>query len=471
MSIALPKGDPYLSGEQALLQAGLLVAVVASGATSDAAQAGLLLWALTGPLAALKSLSLFVVVRNFNPLLAAHGALSGMLAWALPLVVSVRFLPLVTTQSLRVLAPLWLFCAVAALCSVLTSPAIAVSVMKAATLAVVGSGVLIASQRLTPAETGSLGTWLRTLAVLVTTLSLLTLVRPGIAYLPDSNLLRGILSQSQALGAFLAPFAAASLAQWMLARQSSKPIQMIAWSAIVGCTLLTLSRTAALAMILGLAFAVIGGTTVDKRPAGADARRALALVVLLSLGLLVVELATGRVLTGVSHFALKGRQGSLGDAFEASRGGMVYSQLHNFKTSPWIGHGFGVFAVGDPTPDVKSFLGIPVSAPVEKGVLPTAVLEETGILGFACLGYLIYTLVRGVWRRAPHAVVAMLIACLFVNLGEAVLLSPGGMGLHIWLLIGWCLRAAQLKSTAGPVVEAGALAPAPQSPTYSNLLE
>jgi len=471
MSIARPKGDPYLSREQALLQVSLFAAVVASGATSGAAQAGLLLWGLSGPLAALQSLSVFVVVRNFNPQLAAHGALSGLLAWALPLAVSVRFLPLITARSLRVLAPLWLFCAVAALCSTLTSPAVAVSIMKAATLAVVASGVLIANQRLTPAETRALGTWLRTLALVVTALSLLTLVRPGIAHLPGSDLLSGIFSHSQALGAFLAPFAAASLAQWILGRQVTTPVRKISWCAIVGCMLLTLSRTAALAAMLGLAFAVIGGTLGNKRAAGADARRALGLVVLLSLGLLVIELATGRVLSSVAHFALKGGQASVGEAFEASRGGLVTSQLHNFMTSPWIGHGFGVYADGVFPSGVKMFAGIPVSAPVEKGVLPTAVLEETGIVGFVCLSFLIYVLVRGVWRRSSHALVAMLIACLFVNLGEAVLLSPGGMGLHIWLLIGWCLRAARLDVHSGLESGAAALAPAPRSRPYANLIE
>lgn len=454
-----------------MLQLGLLLAVVASGPTSDAAQVGLLVWALLRPLAAMQSLSLFVVVRSLNPQLAAHGALSGVLGWALPLLVSVRLLPLITGQSLRLLGPLWLFCAVAALCSVLMSPAVAVSIMKAATLALIASGVLIGCQRLTPAETRALGTWLRTLAAVVAGLSLLLVVRPGIAHLPGSGLLNGILNQSQALGAFLAPFAAASLTQWMLARRSATLIKMITWAAILGCTLLTLSRTAAIATILGLAFAVIGGTTRDKRTSGADMRRALGLVVLLAFGLLILELATGSVLRGVSQFALKGGQTSVGEAFEASRGGLVSTQLRNFMASPWIGNGFGVYADGVFPSGVRTFLGIPVSAPVEKGVLPTAVLEETGVIGFLCFAYLIYALVSGVWRRASHPIVAMLIACLFVNLGEAILLSPGGFGLHIWLLIAWCIRAAEVESSPALAENRPAPAARPRSSPYPNLLD
>ncbi|MCC7426178.1 MAG: hypothetical protein IT557_04690 [Alphaproteobacteria bacterium] len=454
-----------------MLQVGVLVAIVASGPTSDVAQLGLLGWALLRPLTALQALSLFLVVRNFNPGLAAHGALGGVLSWALPLIVSLRQLPLVTAQSLRVLGPLWLFCAVAALTSVLTSPAVTVSLMKAATLAIVAGGILIANQRLTSAETRVLGTWLRTLAVVVTGLSLATLVRPGIAHLPNSDLLNGVLSHSQALGAFLAPFAAASLAEWMLMRRSATPLRTAIWFGILGCTLLTASRTAVIATILGLLFSMLGGASADRRHAGAELRKALGMVLLLSMGLLILQFATGRVSSGVSEFVLKGGQGSVSEAFEASRGEKISSQLHNFATSPWVGHGFGVFAEGDPTPGVRTFMGIPVSAPVEKGVLPTAVLEETGLLGFLCLAVLIYALVAPVWRRAPHPIVAMLIACLFVNLGEAVLLSPGGMGLHIWLLIGWCVRAARLEPAPAGAVAAAAAAGAPRPRPFPNLLD
>jgi hypothetical protein len=463
--------EAYWSREHAVLQVAVLVAVIASGPTSDAAQIGLLLWALRGPAAAMQSLSLFVVVRSFNPSLAAHGALGGTLGWALPLIVSVRLLPLLTAQSMRLLAPLWFFCVVAALLSILASPAVAVSLMKTATLALITSGVVAGCQRLTPTETRSIGTWLRTLAIVVAGLSLMTLVRPGIAHLPGSGLLNGVLNQSQALGAFLAPFAAASLTQWTLARRSATTINVAIWAAILGCTLLTLSRTAAIATIMGFAFAVLGGRAADRRTTGADVRRALGLVVLLAFGLLIVELATGSVLRGLASFALKGGQGSVGEAFEASRGGLVATQLRNFMASPWIGNGFGVFADGVFPAGIKTFMGIPVSAPVEKGVLPTAVLEETGILGFLCFAYLIYALVSGVWRRAPHPVVAMLIACLFVNLGEAVLLSPGGFGLHVWLLIAWCIRAAEVESSPALAENRPAPAARPRSPPYPNLLD
>lgn len=472
-----PVGHPMLSKEYAFAQLGVLVAVVASGPTSDVVQLGLLLWALRGPAPAIQALSLFVVVRGFNPILAAHGSLGGTLAWALPLAVSARLLPMASAPCFRWMVPLWTFCAIAALCSVMGSPALAVSLMKVATLALVASGVLIGCLKLSHAETRQLGIWLWTLAIVVAASSIALLVRPGIAHLPNSTLLNGILNQSQALGSFMAPFAAASLVQWLLARRSTNTRQLAIWVAIMACTLLTLSRTAALAAVLGMAFAVMGGSSRDRRTSSADIGRVAGIVVALAFGLLILELATGSVLHGLSSFALKGGAGTLEESFQASRGGLVTSQWHNFLTSPIYGHGFGVYADGDFPSGIRTFMGIPVSAPVEKGVLPTAVLEETGLLGFVAFAWLVYSLVAGVWRRAPHAVVAMLIACLFVNLGEAILLSPGGFGLHIWLLIGWCLRAAQL-STAPATTTAGAAAATtpvppggPRRRPFPNLLD
>ena len=469
MRIGALSGDQFISREHAVLQVALLIGVVASGPTSDAVQAGLLVWALRSPLTAFKALSLFVVVRSLNPQLASSGVLAGTLAWALPLAVSVRLLPLITRESLRLLVPLWIVCGLAVGLSVLSSPAVAVSILKALTLAVVASGVLVGSQRLTLEETGVLGTWLRTLAVVVTALSLLTIVRPSLAHMPNSALLNGILNQSQALGILLAPFAAASLAQWMLAGRSAASSHMVAWAAILLCTMLTASRTAAVAAIAGFGLGMLGGRVGDSPATAAQVRRAVGLVVALGFVLLIVELASGSVLPRLSEFVLKGREGSVEEAFEASRGGLVSDQLRNFMASPWIGNGFGVYADGAFPSGVKTFLGIPVSAAVEKGVLPTAILEETGIVGFLSVAYMLYVFVSVIWRRGPHPVLAMFFACLLVNLGEAILLSPGGMGLYVWLLMAWCIRAAQLEPAAtGIHAEAQ---PATPSRPFSNILE
>lgn len=474
MRTASSRNEQYAVAKHAMLQLGVLLAVVVSGPTTDSAQMATLFWGMRGPLAAVQSLSLFVVVRAFNPQIAAHGQFSGLLSWGLPLLISARMLPLMSGECLRTLIPLWVFCAVVAVCSMIASPAPDVSLMKAATLAFVATGVVTATQRLTYAEVRDAGTWFRTLAVVVAIASVATLARPSAAFMPNTRLLTGIFNQSQWLGTFLAPFSAASLAQWMLMRNSVTPARALAWAAIVGCMVLTFSRTAAVAAVLGLALSLIGGKSAGSGEFSTRVRRASIVIGLLSLGLIILELTTANVMSNASQFVLKGGQTSIRSAFEASRGELIAEQLRNFSNSPWLGNGFGVYADGEFPSGVKTFMGIPVSAPVEKGVLPTAVLEESGVLGFVCFGALIYSLVSSVWRRAPTAVVATLFAALFVNLGEAVLLSPGGMGLHIWLLIGWCLRAAQVSAAPVPAVAAPAAGEPQGGPPrrpFPNLLD
>jgi hypothetical protein len=139
------------------------------------------------------------------------------------------------------------------------------------------------------------------------------------------------------------------------------------------------------------------------------------------------------------------------------------AQWHNFLNQPLLGNGFGVYPDGKFPSGVVEFAGIPISAPIEKGFLPTAILEEGGILGGGALTMLILLLSRRAWRNTDLRWRAMFVACLGMNIGECVFLSPGGIGLFDWLLLGLALngfRTAGAAATIRPAVpDAGALAP------------
>jgi hypothetical protein len=85
-------------------------------------------------------------------------------------------------------------------------------------------------------------------------------------------------------------------------------------------------------------------------------------------------------------------------------------------------------------------MGLPISAPVEKGFLPTAILEEVGIPG--ALGFLglFLTLLYRVYRTGDQPWAAVLLTSIFVNLGEALFFSLGGLGLYFWIWIGLAIR-------------------------------
>ena len=118
--------------------------------------------------------------------------------------------------------------------------------------------------------------------------------------------------------------------------------------------------------------------------------------------------------------------------------------------APLTGHGFGVYRYGVRGGEerIRRFLGIPISASAEKGVAFTSVLEETGIIG----GLLFYALMIAIIARAARAdtagVVAMAVGTIAVNFGEAIIFATGGMGLFMWLVLGFTLARARLGRTA-----------------------
>ncbi len=437
-----------ISWRMALLQVAMLVSTMFSSLATDVSCVALALWAMRGPLASIQVLALFVAIRGMNPMLIHWGSVSTTLTWALPLIVSLRVLPLIRRSDFRIIGPMWIFCAVAVFCSIAGSLALAVSIMKAVSLGFIVAAVVVASLRLTKSEVRALGMWLRSLAFVVATLSLVSFIRPDIAHYPDTNLLQGILDQPQALGAFLAPFSAAFVANWLWKAERSNSIGLAVMVVIVLCMVLTLSRTAAIAALLGTAMALIGGRSSTIDAGGKVSTRVLLLVAFCIIAGVGAELVGGGVSAAVSGFVLKRGETEVSDAFLASRGGGMISELQNFLRSPIVGNGFGVYPDGQFPVPVVDFHGIPVSAPVEKGVLPSAVLEETGLLGFIAFSYLIYSMIKPLWHRVSPSVSALLFGCLFINLGEAILLSAGNIGLYTWLLIGWCLRVAMEHESA-----------------------
>src|SRR5262249_33043058 len=88
-------------------------------------------------------------------------------------------------------------------------------------------------------------------------------------------------------------------------------------------------------------------------------------------------------------------------------------------------------------PVIDKVTGLPLSAPVEKGFLPTAVLEETGIFGAIFFALFLFSAMRLVVRRGDIVLAWIFFTCLFVNVGEMIFFSAGGLGLYIWLLMGW----------------------------------
>ncbi len=155
-------------------------------------------------------------------------------------------------------------------------------------------------------------------------------------------------------------------------------------------------------------------------------------VVVACLGVVIADMATfGSLTRQVVGFANKGGGVEQLDLEQAlsSRKDVVAFGWQNFLDSPLIGIGFEVskaqFFVDNATLTY---------APIEKGFLPVAVLEETGIIGtFFFVVFLVsYTGYLGKHLNVPG--LAMFLTFLAVNCGESMFFALGGHGAFGWLL-------------------------------------
>ena len=129
----------------------------------------------------------------------------------------------------------------------------------------------------------------------------------------------------------------------------------------------------------------------------------------------------------------------------STRQGSIDSQLANFKESPVIGNGFQV-SKGMQTMQVFSWKQL-LSAPVEKGVWITAVLEEGGGIGLATLSLVVLSIIYLLWSRQAYTGLAVFVSLLVSNLGEFTMFSMTATGGIVWVLVfvGVALDAQRVK--------------------------
>ncbi len=197
----------------------------------------------------------------------------------------------------------------------------------------------------------------------------------------------------------------------------------------------------------GFAFLLAGGATVAITALRSEARiqktrlvRGMPLAVLACVGILVT--VPGKFSELMDEYVDKGDKtaGNVIHAFEESRESLMDRSLYNYRQHPIIGIGFGMPSTE--FTDLKTLYGIPLSASVEKGFLPTAILEETGLIGCVLAIGLLGTICLAQIQTGNMALLWAMLAALLMNLGEAMFFSMGGLGLFVWLTIGWAMVPA-----------------------------
>lgn len=155
---------------------------------------------------------------------------------------------------------------------------------------------------------------------------------------------------------------------------------------------------------------------------------------------LVAAFCVPKVRDRITSFALKRsmdtevQKGDLTlSAITSSRQGLAESAMANFRKSPVFGNGFQVSE--DMKRDHRSGLVAYLSAPIEKGVWVTAILEEGGAVGFILFaGFLIVTFSTLVKRHA-YISATMLFTVALSNMGEFTIFSMSYTGGLSWALV------------------------------------
>jgi hypothetical protein len=263
-----------------------------------------------------------------------------------------------------------------------------------------------------------------------------------LGYMPgDAKLYRGIFVHSQTLAAILTPAVA-----WFTALFIAVDKRTTLLKIAVGLGWLVMIATHARTSVVAIGCAIIFVTLFSpqrKRLVTMLFGNVLGPIILVTFAVGVYFFADN-IRVEVNEFLTKGHSHrEIGDAFMESRGGGIVLSLQNFADNPLMGIGFGAPSRPRLSAVVNdSLLGLPMSAPVEKGFLPSALLEELGIFGALPFIIFISRILITVVSNGDLAALFVLAAVLAVNLGECILFSIGGIGLSSWTLIGFALASS-----------------------------
>lgn len=137
---------------------------------------------------------------------------------------------------------------------------------------------------------------------------------------------------------------------------------------------------------------------------------------------------------------------SLAEAYDKSRDGLIKKLLENIQNNPVKGIGFGI--ASDPFEMIierDSVIGLPVGAPIEKGVLPLAIIEDLGLVGALFVFIWFWLIIK---RSALNGItpLSLVLTILFLNLVESTFFSPGGLDGLLLIFITWAsIRKLEIK--------------------------
>jgi hypothetical protein len=260
--------------------------------------------------------------------------------------------------------------------------------------------------------------------VLIT--SLVALFLPTIGYYRDGSGFQGILAHPQIMGVFVAPIIVECLINYIIIKRKRNIIFDLIFILSFLFMFLSKARTSLVAVAVTFLLLLMIFPEFFRSFKKYFSRR-----IYIFLFFILILIFNG---LSIEDFIFKGSDTTdIAEAYEKSRGFLLIDSWLTFLEHPWFGIGFGVSLLDYFAPVYDAVLGIPISAPTEKSLLPVVVLEELGIFGF--FSFIVF--LKYVFEKTyTFKNIGVLICVLALNIGEATIFSMAAMGLFQWLIIG-----------------------------------
>lgn len=202
---------------------------------------------------------------------------------------------------------------------------------------------------------------------------------------------------------------------------------------------MTRSRTGVGTLLAGLIVALVSAILFQRKRRlrlrlNVSRPALIGMVVTVTTVLLITDtLLDGTITKSVLSFAAKRvsevESLTVEEAF-ATRRRLFEMSYNNFLDSPIYGIGFQVSTSRYFIEHATLF-----TAPVEKGFLPTAVLEEVGLVGATFFLIFLSTMIGHLVRDRNIPGLTMFAAFLACNLGEVTIFGLAGPGMYEWMLV------------------------------------
>lgn len=263
------------------------------------------------------------------------------------------------------------------------------------------------------------------------------------------SLFMGMTSQPQALGPIISAIALIIFSDMLFSIKKANGLYIFLLSCCPYLIYKTSSRTGMGSFLMGFMYALFlfrkaRGVTQGWRSRVMTTSWTLAIVA--GCMVLCVPSINKKAVEFIVKWGSSTEKGITAEGVMASRQAKIDSSMENFRKKPLFGNGFQVM---EKTADLAaSAKGMILSAPIEKGVWVTAVLEEGGIIGFVIFSTFLFINIVGLAKRRAYIGSTCLFVCMLTNLGEFSFFSMTYLGGFVWAMVffGIALDAQRLKN-------------------------